>query len=157
MPYKPEDTRHLLTDLAIHSVHRELRPVFVVTERETVKPNGRDVVWDFALRDGKENLAQAVIMRLLTPRGELSALGHADYGARVHELIGRENTPTTRNQLKLFILEALKLEPRIEKVLQLKVQTSPGTKSTVDVWLQVKAVAFATPVEIGPFAIELAV
>jgi hypothetical protein len=42
-------------------------------------------------------------------------------------------------------------------VLQLKVQTSPGTKSTVDVWLQVKAVAFATPVEIGPFAIELAV
>jgi phage baseplate assembly protein W len=157
MPYKPEDTRHLLTDLAIHSVHRELRPVFVVTERETVKPNGRDVVWDFELRDGKENLAQAVIMRLLTPRGELGALGHADYGARVHELIGRENTPTTRNQLKLFILEALKLEPRIEKVLQLKVQTSPGTKSTVDVWLQVKAVAFATPVEIGPFAIELAV
>lgn len=157
MPYKPEDTRLLLQDLAIHSVHRELRPVFRVTESELVKANGRDLVWDFAVRGGKENLAQAVILRLLTPRGELAALGHADYGARVHELIGGGNTPTTRNQLKLFILDALKQEARIEKVLELKVQTSPGTRSTVDVWLLVKAVAFATPVEIGPFAIELAV
>jgi phage baseplate assembly protein W len=156
MPVKPENTRHLLTDLAIHSIHRELRPVFRLTESQTVLTNGRDLLWDFTVRDGKENLAQAVILRLLTPRGELSALGHADYGARVHELIGRENTDTTRNQLKLFIIEALKQEPRIDKVLELKVQTSPGTRSTVDVWLQVKAVAFATPVEIGPFAIELA-
>jgi phage baseplate assembly protein W len=156
MPVKPENTRHLLTDLAIHSIHRELRPVFRLTESQTVLTNGRDLLWDFTVRDGKENLAQAVILRLLTPRGELSALGHADYGARVHELIGRENTDTTRNQLKLFIIEALKQEPRIEKVLELKVQTSPGARSTVDVWLQVKAVAFATPVEIGPFAIELA-
>ena len=155
MPIKPDNTRHLLQDLAIHTIHGELRPVYRLTERETRLQGGRGVQWDFLVRDGKENLAQAVILRLLTPRGELMALGHADYGSRVHELIGRENTATSRNQLKLFILEALKLEPRIDKVVALTVATSPGTRSTVDVWLQVKPVGFDTPVDIGPFSIEL--
>lgn len=156
MPFKPERTDHFLQDIAIHAIHRELRPVYRLTERETVLANGRDVEWDFTLRDGKENLVQAVIMRILTPRGELTALGHADYGSRVHELIGRENSATHRNLMKLFILEALKLEPRIEKVVELKVMPSPGTKSTVDVWLKIKPVAFSDVIEIGPFTIELA-
>lgn len=156
MPVRVERTGHFLKDLAIQAIHRELRPVYRLTERETVLANGRDVEWDFTLRDGKENLVQAVILRLLTPRGELTALGHADYGSRVHELIGRENAATNRNLMKLFILEALKLEPRIEKVAQLKVTPSPGTKSTVDVWLKVKPVAFSEVLEIGPFSIDLA-
>jgi phage baseplate assembly protein W len=156
MPIKPDNTRHLLQDLAIHTIHGELRPVYRLTERETRLQASRGVEWDFVVRDGKENLAQAVILRLLTPRGELSALGHADYGSRVHELIGREHTATARNQLKLFILEALKLEPRIDKVVELGVIPSPGTRSTVDVWLKVKPVGFDTPVDIGPFSIELA-
>lgn len=156
MPFKPERTEHFLKDIAIHAIHRELRPVYRLTERETVLANGRDVEWDFTLRDGKENLVQAVILRILTPRGELTALGHADYGSRVHELIGRENSATHRNLMKLFILEALKLEPRIEKVVELKVTPSPGTKSTVDVWLKIKPVAFSDMIEIGPFTLELA-
>lgn len=156
MPFKPERTDQFLQDIAIRAIHRELRPVYRLTERETVLANGRDVEWDFTVRDGKENLVQAVIMRILTPRGELTALGHADYGSRVHELIGRENSATHRNLMKLFILEALKLEPRIEKVAELKVVPSPGTKSTVDVWLKIKPVAFSDVIEIGPFSIELA-
>lgn len=156
MPFKAERTEHFLKDIAIHAIHRELRPVYRLTERDTVLANGRDVEWDFTLRDGKENLVQAVILRLLTPRGELTALGHADYGSRVHELIGRENSATHRNLMKLFILEALKLEPRIEKVAELKVAPSPGTKSTVDVWLKVKAAAFTELIQIGPFSIDLA-
>lgn len=155
MPIKAERTEHFLKDLAIHAIHRELRPVYRLSERETVLANGRDVEWDFTLREGKENLVQAVILRLLTPRGELTALGHADYGSRVHELIGRENSATHRNLMKLFILEALKLEPRIEKVAEIKVATSPGTQSTVDVWLKVKATTFSELIQIGPLSIEL--
>lgn len=155
MPIKTEDTRHLLRDLAIHSTHRDLRPVYRLNETQVVPSGGRAVVWDFEPRDGRENLAQAVILRLLTQRGELSALGHVDYGSRVPELIGRENNDTTRNQLKLFILEALKHEPRIEKVNQLTVAPSPGTRQTVDVWLEVLPRAFAEPVQIGPFSINL--
>jgi phage baseplate assembly protein W len=156
MPVRPEKTEHLLRDLAIYALHRELRPVYRLTESLTVAANGRDVVWDYQVRDGKENLAQAVILRLLTPRGELAALGHPEYGSRVHELIGRENTGTQRNLLKLHILDALQYEPRVAKVVELKVTPSPGTRSTVDVLLKVQPAGAAELVQIGPFTIELA-
>ncbi len=151
--FQPPDTRHLLRDIAVWAKHRELRPVYRLTE--TLKAPRR--AWDFVPREGPENLAQAVILRLLTPRGELAALGHPEYGSRVHELIGQENNTTKRNLLKLFVLEALKLEPRVEKVVELKVEPSPGLRSTVDVLLRVKPVGAATSVTIGPFAIELEV
>ena len=151
--FRPLPTTHLLRDIAVHAVHRELRPVYRLTE--TTKLPRR--AWDFVPREGLENLAQAVILRLLTPCGELADLGHPEYGSRVHELIGQENNTTKRNLLKLFILEALKFEPRVEKVAELKVEPSPGARSTVDVLLRVKPVGAATLVTIGPFAIELAV
>ena len=151
--FKAPETGHLLADIAVHAVHRELRPVYRLTE--TMRLPRR--AWDFVPRAGLENLAQAVILRLLTPRGELAALGHPEYGSRVHELIGRENNTAQRNLLKLFVLEALKLEPRIDKVVELTVVPSPGARSTVDVLLRVKPVGAATLVTIGPFAIELAV
>jgi phage baseplate assembly protein W len=147
-------TTHLLRDLAVHAVHRELRPVYRVTETPALPRRA----WDFTPREGLENLAQAVILRLLTPRGELAALGHPEYGSRVHELIGRENTTTHRNLLKLHILEALKNEPRIAKVAELVVAPSPGTRSTVDVLLRVlpQGAPAGALLTIGPFAIELA-
>ena len=77
----------------------------------------------------------------------------------MHELIGQENNSARRNLLKLFMLEALKLEPRIAKVAELRITPSPGTRSTVDVLLKVQPVGPAgiALVVIGPFAIELAV
>jgi phage baseplate assembly protein W len=151
--FQPPPTQHLLRDIAVHAVHRELRPVYRLTETSKLPRRA----WDFTPRVGLENLAQAVILRLLTPRGELADLGHPEYGSRVHELIGQENNTAKRNLLKLFILEALKLEPRVEKVAELKVEPSPGARSTVDVLLRVKPVGASTLVTIGPFAIELAV
>jgi phage baseplate assembly protein W len=151
--FQPPDTRHLLRDIAAWAKHRELRPVYRLSETQKAPRRA----WDFVTSDGFENLAQAVILRLLTPRGELAALGHPEYGSRVHELIGQENNTTKRNLLRLFILEALKNEPRVEKVVELKVDPSPGLRSTVDVLLRVKPVGAAAVVTIGPFAIELAV
>lgn len=151
--FAPPPTRHLLSDLAVFAVHRELRPVYRLGETARLPRRA----WDFMPRDGLENLAQAVLMRLLTPRGELASLGHPEYGSRVHELIGQENNTARRNLLKLFILEAVKLEPRIERVVELKVAPSPGTRSTVDVLLKVQPVGASELVVIGPFSIELAV
>jgi phage baseplate assembly protein W len=147
------DTRHLLRDIAVFAAQRELRPLYRLSE--TAQQPRR--AWDFTPREGLDNLAQAVILRLLTPRGELAALGHPEYGSRVHELIGQENNSARRNLLKLFLLEALKLEPRIEKVVELRVQPSPGLRSTVEVLLRVKPVGAEQIVVVGPFAIELAV
>lgn len=157
MPVRAQRTEHLLSDLAIEAVHRELRPVYRVVDRRTARPGGRGRVWDVVPRAGKENLAQAVIMRLLTPRGELGALGHPEYGSRIHELIGRENTGTQRNLLKLYALEALQFEPRVAKVAELNVTPSPGTRSTVDVLLRVQVAGTSELVQIGPFSIELGV
>ena len=69
---------------------------------------------DFALAEGRSNLGQALTTRLLTPRGEIAALGHPTYGSRLHEVIGQPNTPTTRNLAKLFVIEALNEERRVE-------------------------------------------
>jgi phage baseplate assembly protein W len=147
--------RHLLSDLKLELLHRELRPVYQVGDSRARQADRKTWRQDFDRIAGRENLQQAVIMRLLTPRGDLSHLGHPDYGARVHELIGRGNTETNRNLLKLFILEALKREPRVEKVVELNIRPSPGTRTTVDVTLTVLPVGFSGVVEIGPFRIEL--
>lgn len=153
--FAPPPTQHLLRDLAAYAAHRELRPVYRLSETTRLPRRA----WDFVPREGLENLAQAVLLRLLTPRGELAALGHPEYGSRVHELIGQENNSARRNLLKLFILEALKLEPRIAKVAELRITPSPGTRSTVDVLLKVQPAGptGTALVVIGPFAIELAV
>ena len=55
--------------------------------------------------------------RLKTQRGELAPLGHPDYGSRHHELIGQPNVERTRNLIKLYVLQALADEPRVQKVL----------------------------------------
>lgn len=59
---------------------------------------------DMGVVRGKQNLAQAVIIRLLTPLGELSPLGHPEFGSRLHEVIGRQNTETQRHLARLYIL-----------------------------------------------------
>jgi len=152
---KLQRDKHLLSDLKLKLTHHALRPVYRVDHSEKPIAAGKGRHKDFILIEGRRNLEQAVIMRLLTPRGDLTQLGHPEYGSRVHELIGSGNTDTNRNRLKLFILESLKRERRIEKVKELVVTPSPGRRSTVDVVLKVIPVEFADVVEIGPFRIEL--
>ena len=79
-----------------------------------VRPGETDTPVDLAILDGRENLAQALLLRLLTPRGTLSTLGHAAYGSRLSELIGRQKTEELRNLCRAFVLEAAAQEPRIE-------------------------------------------
>ena len=70
--------------------------------------------FDLTTWDGRENLAQALILRLLTPRGALATLGHATYGSRLWELIGRRKTEELRHLCRAFVLEAVAQEPRVE-------------------------------------------
>ncbi|MEJ8849526.1 GPW/gp25 family protein [Variovorax rhizosphaerae] len=76
---------------------------------------------DIDLADGLPNLEQALANRLKTRRGELTDLGHPDYGSRHHELIGEPNVDRTRHLIKLYVLQALRDEPRVEKVLSVTV------------------------------------
>jgi phage gp46-like protein len=72
---------------------------------------------------GVQNLQQALLVRFLTQVGELTHLGHPTFGSRLHELVGRPNTETTRNLAKLYALQALQAEPRIAVVRSVDVVT----------------------------------
>src|SRR5690606_24125734 len=104
---------------------------------------------------GRQNLEQAIVLRLLTPRGELTALGHPEYGSRIHELIGHPNSENTRNRLRLFILEALQAERRVTEIVEVTVTPGRHTRSSVDVRLRVQPIGETDVLDIGPFTLEL--
>jgi hypothetical protein len=93
--------------------------------RGAASPEGLDLV------SGRANLGQRLIMRLLTPRGGLAALGHEEYGSRLGELVGRLNDVPTRNLARLYTLEALAQEPRVREVLALEVTTLPASPDAI--------------------------
>jgi phage baseplate assembly protein W len=92
--------------------------------------SGNSILMDLEPISGVGNLEQALLMRLLTPRGALEGLGHPEYGSRLQTLIGELNSETNRNRAKLYVLEALAQEPRIGEVLSVNVNTSRSTDPT---------------------------
>ena len=150
-----ENDRHLLSDIRLGLRHKRLRPVYAVDTVFRRVPSDAGLLTDIGLISGRDNLAQAIILRLLTPRGELAALGHPDYGSRLHELVGEQNTETTRNLARLFILESLRLESRIEEVIEVIVEPDQGSRDRINVLLRVKPIGVASLVTIGPFQLEL--
>ena len=83
------------------------------------------VVTDLVACASVDTAVQAVVHRIKTVRGELADLGHPEYGSRHHELVGQPNTVRNRNLVKLYLLQALALEPRIRKVLKASVDPDP--------------------------------
>ena len=74
---------------------------------------------DLSLRDGLDNIAQAIQNRLLTRKGEMSKLGHEDYGSDLDKLIGQPNSWKAKARAELYIREALKKEKRIREVVEI--------------------------------------
>ncbi len=111
---------------------------------------------DLAVAQGLDAIDQMLINRLKTQKGELTALGHPNYGSRHHELIGEPNVERTRNLIKLYILEALSHEPRLEKVLDCTVTRDPSERSTVRVVIMAKIIEIDEPRNlVVPFSLEL--
>jgi phage baseplate assembly protein W len=110
---------------------------------------------DLARLDGVENLKQALLLRFLTPVGELAALGHRDYGSRLHTLIGERNNETNRNRAKLYVLEALAAEPRVQEVLDVQVLGRRSEPTRLDIHVTAKVVDHDTPLNlVFPFFLE---
>lgn len=100
---------------------------------------------------------QLLANRLKTQRGELAPLGHPDYGSRHHELIGEPNTERTRNLIKLYVLDALSHEPRVEKVLGVTVYAPHDPpRDQVRIELDVLLIEQDTPLNlVVPFSLEV--
>lgn len=86
----------------------------VSSERLSTSKHNTAELTDISSFCGRENLAQALTLRLLTPRGSLVSLGHATYGSRLHELVGRLKNDSNRNLCRLFVLQTVAQEPRVE-------------------------------------------
>lgn len=103
----------VVPDLVAHDAS-EVDLVRRPTRIPGVRPRGEPEPVDLGTVSGRKNLAQALLLRLLTPRGSLAALGHGEYGSRLHELIGQRKTEATRYLCRAFILEVIAQEPRVE-------------------------------------------
>jgi phage baseplate assembly protein W len=100
---------------------------------------------DLATVSGREDLGQAIIMRLLTARGALTPLGHPEYGSRLVELIGRTNNESTRNLARLYTIEAITQERRAATLLDLAVEPAPGQPDTIQIRFSVVPVNDTDP------------
>ena len=152
----PED--HLASDLSIYRA-------YLGGERERGSPDLRAVPGhrvppdqkperDLAEVAGVDNLRQALVNRLLTRRGELADVGHPEYGSRLYELIGRPNSATQRNLAKLYVLEALAQEPRVDpEAMQVDVQPDPRDRNRVLIEIRARPVGEDSPVALQvPFS-----
>ena len=110
---------------------------------------------DLQTLTGVAAFQQALLLRFLTRAGEMSLLGHPNYGSRLHELIGELNTASNRNRAKLFILQSLADEPRIEKVVAISVTQNVSDPNRIDIDLTLKSLTFDTPFNlVFPFFLE---
>jgi phage baseplate assembly protein W len=111
---------------------------------------------DIEIVEGRKNLGQAILHRLLTRKGELSDLGHPDYGSRLHELIGEPNNQTTRDILRLYVKECLAQETRISDIIEIAVNVPKDQPSAVVLDLTVRPVGSTLPMNlVFPFYLEV--
>lgn len=106
---------------------------------------------------GIANVVQSLIVRLKTEQGELAELGHPNYGSRHHRLIGEPNTERNRNLVKLYVLECLRQEPRLEQVLRIQVAPGRGRQNRDQVTIEVTAKLKAVPdplILVVPFSFQ---
>lgn len=103
----------------------------------------------------EDNLAQSIIARLATDEGELYDIGHADYGSRLHEVIGEVNNATTRQRIKTKVRECLDQEPRIKEVVSINVLTNPSDPHRVDIEITILPIESTKYLTISyPFRLE---
>ena len=110
---------------------------------------------DFETISDENNLVQAIIHRLTTDEGELHDIGHADYGSRLHELVGEPNNARTRERLKNLIHACLAEEPRIIEVTDIKVTPNKYDLNRLDIEITVLPIGRSTSLSVVyPFSLE---
>lgn len=71
---------------------------------------------DIAVVSGMENLAMQLLHRIKTLKGELTELGHPDYGSLVPTFIGKTMTPVWQERILLECRMACEADPRVDYV-----------------------------------------
>jgi len=95
---------------------------------------------DMETLGGRDLMIQAIRHRLLTRKGELSTLGHPEYGSLLEEIIGEPNTPDTHRIMETLVRDSLKHEPRIENLISVEAYPSKERGDVVFISVHVKLV-----------------
>ena len=111
---------------------------------------------DLQTVSGRENLGQAILHRMMTRQGELTDIGHPDYGSRLHELIGEPNNEGTRDLVRLYIKECISQEPRVQDIVSLLVNVHKDNPHVVLVDITVLPIKSNVPMNVVfPFYLEV--
>ncbi|HLF07689.1 MAG TPA: hypothetical protein VI893_11075 [Thermoplasmata archaeon] len=81
---------------------------------------------------------QSILGRVATRRGELSRLGHADYGSLLDEFVGRPLDSASLRAIESLVRECLAGEPRITETLAVSAREASRTPGTVDLEVDVR-------------------
>jgi len=92
-------------------------------------PDGAPAATDLGVAGGLTAATQLLVNRLRTIVGELQPLGHPQYGSGHESQLGQPNIARTRNLVKLYVLQALQQEPRIEQIVSCVVLPGPDQPS----------------------------
>lgn len=118
----------------------------------TISPSG-----DLETVSEEYNLGQAIIHRLKTRQGELTDIGHSLYGSHLYELIGEPNNERTRELVRLYALESVNRDPRVEEVVGISVKALKDDPHRIDINISVKAIGLTSILNIVfPFYLEVA-
>ncbi|GBC61348.1 hypothetical protein DENIS_2308 [Desulfonema ishimotonii] len=110
---------------------------------------------DYALISGSENLAQALTLRLMTPKGSYTPLGHPSYGSRLYELIGELNNEKNRKIAEMYVREAVERESRVSSVLEIRAIQNSDRREVIDIHLSVRIIQETVPLNlVVPFSLE---
>jgi phage baseplate assembly protein W len=111
---------------------------------------------NLAIVSGSQNMAQAIIARLTTGKGELNDLGHPEYGSRLYELFGQPNTERTRESVRKLVRECLAQELRLREVLSVNVKSDKREPSRLEIEITVLPIEGRTALSIVyPFNLEV--
>lgn len=103
---------------------------------------------DLALAVGIENIVQALKLRLMVRRGELTRLGWPDYGSRLHELIGEPNNQRTRVIAMGHARAAIEQDPRVKEVKAVTARVLTGERDTVRLDMEIELIHENTPLNL---------
>ncbi|HVG00749.1 MAG TPA: hypothetical protein VND68_12990 [Chloroflexia bacterium] len=110
---------------------------------------------DLETLSGDDNLKQALLLRFLTPVGQLKVLGHPEYGSHLFELIGELNNETNRNRAKMFVLQALAGEPRVKRVRSVLVTQNRAYRERMDIEASLEVIGSDTVLNlVFPFFLD---
>lgn len=89
---------------------------------------------------GLDNLVQALSLRLLVDRGDLSQLGHPRYGSRIRDLIGEPMDSANRELIRRYVRKALLEDPRVQDIVKIVVSVRADQPDSIDVSAVVTAI-----------------